>query len=237
MTEEVIVARDAAEHARFAAELMGRAIVEAVSARGIARVALSGGTSPLAAYRCLTDLALPWPSIAWYWVDERAVPPDHPRSNHAAARRELAAAPIPEASFHRMEGEAADLPAAAARYEALLRAHFGVAAAVAFDAMVSGVGDDGHTASLFPGTGAVAIDDRLVAAIPAQPERGLEPRLTLTAPVLAEARLNLVLALGEKKRAPLAAARSAGPPDEVPARVLRRAKGRLVWLLDEAAAG
>jgi len=234
--EEVIVARDADELALLAAELIARAIVAGVDERGVARVALSGGTTPSDAYKRLAALALPWDAIEWFWVDERAVAPDHARSNAGAARRDLAAAPIPEARFHRMEGEAPDLAAAAARYEALLRASFGVASAVAFDALVLGVGDDGHTASLFPGTGAAAIDDRLVAAIPAQRARGLEPRLTLTAPVIQEARLVLVLARGTLKRGPVAAAREGGPLDEIPARVTRGARGRLVWLLDEAAA-
>jgi 6-phosphogluconolactonase len=233
----VIVARDAAELALLGAELLARAIAEAVDARGEAFVALSGGTTPLGAYQRLAVYSLPWDAVAWFWVDERAVSPDHPRSNYAAARRALSAAPIPEARFHRMEADAADLDPAAARYDALLRARFGVASAVAFDAMTLGIGDDGHTASLFPGTGAAAVDDRLVAAIPAQPARGLEARLTLTAPVLRQARVALVLAQGAAKRGPVAAARAAGPEDEVPARVLRGARGRVVWVLDEAAAG
>jgi 6-phosphogluconolactonase len=233
----VIVARDAAELALLAAELLARAIAEAVDERGEANVALSGGSTPIGTYERLAGYQLPWDAIGWYWVDERAAPPDHPRSNYAAARRALAAAPIPEARFHRMEADAADLGAAAARYEALLRARFGVASAVTFDAITLGIGDDGHTASLFPGTGATAIDDRLVAAIPAQPARGLEARLTLTAPVLREARLGLMIVQGAKKQGPVAAARAAGPEDEVPARVLRGALGRVVWVLDEAAAG
>lgn len=235
--EETVVARDAAELGRLGAELLGRAIAEAVDARGVARVALSGGTTPLAAYAELAAYDLPWSAVEWFWVDERAVPPDHERSNYAAARRALAAAAIPEDRFHRMEGEDLDLAAAAARYEDMLRARFGVASAIAFDAMTLGVGDDGHTASLFPGTGAVHIEDRLVTSIAAQPERGLEPRLTLTAPVIQKARLAVVLARGAGKRAPLAAARSAGPEDEVPARVVRGVEGRLVWLLDQEAAG
>ncbi|MCC6558467.1 MAG: 6-phosphogluconolactonase [Polyangiaceae bacterium] len=237
LEEEEIVARDADELAALAAELVARAIVEAVEQRGVARVALSGGAALSDAYRRLATLALPWGSIDWFWVDERAVPPAHARSTFGAARRDLAAAPIPAGRLHRMEGEAPDLGAAAARYEALLRATFGVASAVAFDALVLGIGDDGHTASLFPGTGAVAIRDRLVAAIPAQPDEGVEARLTLTAPVIQEARLVLVLARGTMKRGPIAAARAPGPLDEIPARVVRGARGRLVWLLDEAAIG
>ncbi len=234
--EETCVAADAAELARLGAELMARAISAAIEARGVARIALSGGSTPSDAYQRLAALSLPWAQTEWFWVDERAVAPDHPRSNYGAARRDLAAARIPDERFFRMEGEAPELAGAAARYEQLLRARFGVASAVAFDLVTLGIGDDAHTASLFPGTGAVGIDDRLVAAIPAQPDKGLEPRLTLTAPVIREARLKLLLARGASKRAVLEQAARTGPADEVPARVVRGGAGRLVWLLDAAAA-
>lgn len=234
--EETLVAADAAELARLGAELIARAIAAAVEARGVARVALSGGSTPSEAYQRLAALSLPWAQTEWFWVDERAVAPDHPRSNYGAARRDLAAAPIPEERFFRMEGESPDLAGAAAGYERLLRARFGVASAVSFDVMTLGIGDDAHTASLFPGTGAAGIEDRLVAAIPAQPDKGLEPRLTLTAPVIQEARLKLLLARGAGKRGVVAQAKRPGPADEVPARVVRGGPGRLVWLLDAAAA-
>ncbi|MFT3769879.1 MAG: 6-phosphogluconolactonase [Minicystis sp.] len=234
--QEILVARDRDEHAALAAELLGRAIVEAVNDRGVARVALSGGTTPAEAYRKLAALALPFDRVEWYWVDERGVPPDHARSNYAAAARDLSLADGRHGRAFRMEGEH-DLDKAAALYEALLRRSFGVASAVAFDAMTLGVGDDGHTASLFPGTGAVAVNDRLVAHVREQPEKKLEARVTLTAPVILEARLAVVLARGESKRAPIAAARAPGDEEETPARILQRAKGRVVWVLDEAAAG
>ncbi|WP_437787266.1 6-phosphogluconolactonase [Sorangium sp. So ce1097] len=234
--EETCVAEDTAELARLGAELMAREIAAAIEARGVARIALSGGSTPSGAYQRLAALSLPWEQTEWFWVDERAVPPDHPRSNYGAARRDLAAARIPDDRFFRMEGESPDLAAAAARYEQLLRARFGVAAAAAFDVMTLGIGDDAHTASLFPGTGAVGIDDRLVAAIPAQPDKGLEARLTLTAPVIREARTKLLLACGAAKRPVLEKAKRPGPADEVPARVVRGGAGKLVWVLDAAAA-
>jgi 6-phosphogluconolactonase len=232
---EVLVAKDREEHAALAAELMARAITEAVQERGVARVALSGGTTPAEAYQTLSRLALPFDHVTWFWVDERGVPPDHPRSNYGAAARDLSLADGRHGRAHRMEGER-DLTLAAAEYEALLRRSFGVASAVAFDAMVMGVGDDGHTASLFPGIGAVAIDDRLVAAIPEQPGKKLEARVTLTAPVILEARLVLVLVRGEGKREIVRAARAPGSEDEIPSRLLQRAKGDVVWVLDADAA-
>jgi 6-phosphogluconolactonase len=232
---EVIVARDRDEHAAFAAEVLGRAIADAVDRRGVARVALSGGTTPADAYKKLAALALPFDKVVWYWVDERGVGPDHARSNYAAAARDLSLADGAHGLAHRMEGER-DLDEAADAYASLLRRTFGVASAIAFDAMTLGVGDDGHTASLFPGTGAVAVDDRLVAHVREQPDKGLEARITLTTPVILEARVAVVLARGAGKRAAIAAARSPGPEEEVPARILQRSRGSVVWILDEAAA-
>jgi 6-phosphogluconolactonase len=232
---ETLVARDRDEHAALAAELLGRAVDDAVRARGVARVALSGGTTPAEAYRRLAALSLPFDRVEWYWVDERGVPPENERSNYAAAARDLSLADGRHGRAFRMEGER-DLDAAAAAYEGLLRRRFGVASAVAFDAMTLGVGDDGHTASLFPGTGAVAVDDRLVAHVREQPEKKLEARVTLTAPVILEARLAVVLARGAAKRGPVTAARTPGSEEETPARILQRAKGRVVWVLDQEAA-
>jgi 6-phosphogluconolactonase len=193
---------------------------------------LSGGTTPGPVYRQLTEYALPLDRIDWFWVDERAVAPNHSRSNYRAVFDDLQLGRVDAARVHRIEAEATDLVAAAARYERLLRQIFGVASAVAFDAMTLGIGDDGHTASLFPGTGAVAIDDRLVAVIDPQPERGIEARMTLTAPVLCEAKFVMVLARGAQKRAAIAAAFLDGPEDAVPARLLRRARGKVTWLFD-----
>jgi 6-phosphogluconolactonase len=244
---ESIVAATREEHATLAAELLARAIQSAVDDRGVARVALSGGTTPSDTYRALAALALPWAQVEWYQVDERAGDPASPRSNYAAAVRDLGLDLGPDlgpdlgGSAHgklfRMESEAVELDAAARAYEALLRRTFGVASAVAFDAVTLGIGDDGHTASLFPGLSVVSIDDRLVAAVPEQPAKKLEARLTLTAPVILEARLVVMIVRGENKRAPVAAARRPGSEEEIPARLLHRAKGRVVWVLDSAAAG
>lgn len=234
---EVIVAHDREEHTAFAAEILARAIHEAVQERGVARVALSGGSTPSDTYRRLAAMALPWSRVEWFQVDERAGDPGGPRSNSGAALRDLAIGDGEHGTFHRMESEAADLSAAARAYEGLLRRKFGIASAVAFDAMTLGIGDDGHTASLFPGLGVVSIDDRLVAAIPEQPEKKLEARLTLTASVILEARLAVVIVRGESKRGPVAAARQSGSEDEIPARLLHRSRGRVVWILDKEAAG
>jgi 6-phosphogluconolactonase len=230
---DVVRAKSEREQALLGAELLARAIDEAVRARGRAFVAISGGNTPGPIYRQLTEYALPLDRIDWFWVDERDVPADHPRSNFRAAFDDLQLGRVDAARVHRMPAEATDLQAAASQYERLLRQTFGVASAVAFDAVTLGIGDDGHTASLFPGTGAVSIDDRLVLAIAAQPSRAIEARLTLTSPVLCEARFVLVLARGLQKRAPVTAAFLDGPEDAIPARVLHRARGKITWLFDE----
>jgi 6-phosphogluconolactonase len=234
---EAIVAGSREEHTALAAELLARAIKEAVDERGVARVALSGGTTPSDTYRYLAGLSLPWSQVEWYQVDERAGDPASLRSNYAAAARDLDLDAGEHGKIFRMESESDDLPEAARAYEELLRRTFGPASAVSFDAVTLGIGDDGHTASLFPGLGVVSIDDRLVAAIPAQPAKKLEARISLTAPVIQQARLVVVIVRGEGKRAPVAAARQAGSEEEIPARLLQRAKGRVVWVLDKEAAG
>ena len=187
--------------------------------------------------RFLAGLALPWSQVEWYQVDERAGDPASDRSNAAAAIGDLGLDGGAHGRLFRMESEAHDLAAAACAYEGLLRKTFGIAGAVSFDAMTLGIGDDGHTASLFPGIGVVAIDDRLVAAIPEQPEKKLEARLTLTAGVIQEARLVVVIVRGATKRAVVAAARQPGSEEAIPARLLHEAKGRVVWVLDKDAAG
>ncbi|MBK8259002.1 MAG: 6-phosphogluconolactonase [Polyangiaceae bacterium] len=235
---ETLIAENDAELAHFAAELMGRAIADAVRERGVARVALSGGTTPGEAYRLLAAYNLSWDRVEWFWVDERAVPPSSDRSNYRAACADLGLdrAPLSAGKVHRMTGESTDLEAAARDYERLLRASFGVALAVRFDVMTLGIGDDGHTASLFPGMSSVHVTDRLVVNVPAQPQKNLEARLTLSAPVLCEAGLVLVLAKGAKKRSVLIEAQSPGSLDAVPSRIIQQAKGRVVWILDRAAA-
>lgn len=234
---EVVVAHHEQDHAKLAADLLAEAIEDAISKHGVARVALSGGTTPSKTYQELAARQdIDFTKVEWWWVDERAVPPSDARSNYAAAFRDLGLREDgSRGKIHRMRGEAASLEEAAHAYEHALRGSFGVASAVAFDAMTLGIGDDGHTASLFPGLGVVGIDDRLVLAVPAQPAKKLEARITLATPVILEARLIVVLARGASKRAIIQKARSQGSEEEIPSRITQRARGRVVWVLDEAA--
>jgi 6-phosphogluconolactonase len=237
---EVLVAADADALARVAAHLVRAWVLEAVAAdRGPARVALSGGSTPKAMFHILAKLPMPWQQIEWFWVDERAVPADHPRSNYGAARADLFdRVPAPAELVHPLTPPGPDLEAAARAYEALLARRFGLPGpgageAPAFDVLLLGVGDDAHTASLFPGEPHVDIVDRWVAAVP--PAEGREARLTLTAPVLTAARRVAMLAQGASKREPIRQARAAGDLREVPSRITRQVRGELYWLVDAAA--
>jgi 6-phosphogluconolactonase len=256
-----VICEDPTTLHRIAAELMYSALARAVADRGLARVALSGGSTPRLAYCLLAQLPFDRERTHWFWVDERGVPPSSERNNFALARDELLA-PAQVAPNHvfRMTAEREPITLAAADYAGLLLCEFGMLedraleldeagrSPMTFDLIVAGIGADGHTASLFPGTGAALHEDALVVPTTAYLGGGgnvggpeteqREPRLSLTRPVLVAARRTLVLVAGEEKRAAVIAARQRGSEDEVPARVYQRARpGTLTLLLDRAAAG
>ena len=157
------------------------------------RLALAGGSTPRALYEALTVDDLDWAEVDVFFSDERCVPRHHPDSNEGMARRALLDR-VP-ARVHAMDGARCD----AAAYEATLASVFGAGRPIAFDVALLGLGEDGHTASLFPGDPAVAERDRLVARV----ERPDHARLTLTPPALAAARVALFLVAGARKREPL----------------------------------
>jgi len=224
--------------ARAAAEEVARRAEAVVAARGRFTLALSGGSTPRALYALLADPEAPWRSrVPWsrvhvFFGDERNVPPDHPDSNYRMAREALLAH-VPVGSVHRMQGER---PAAEAAelYEADLRHEFGAAGVPALDLALLGLGADGHTASLFPGSPVLEERTRWVAA-PFVPHLDAH-RITLTVPVLERARAVLFLVSGADKASALARLLSP-PPGEllVPAARLHPEGDRLV-LADEAAA-
>lgn len=235
----VVVARDADAAASDACEAVARALEQAIRERGKATLALSGGNTPIASYRLLAQRALPWDRIHVFWVDERAVPPTHERSNYGAAREAfLVPAGIADTQIHRMHGESEDLEAAARAYEADVRKTVakGANGIPALDAVVLGIGDDGHTASLFPGEATVDDASRLVAHVPSR--EGREARLTLTAPVLEASRNSVVIVLGKAKHAALERVWSTtGSLNATPARVIRNVHGAVTWIIDRAAGG
>jgi 6-phosphogluconolactonase len=235
----LIATPDPSQAAREATARMGRAIREAIKERGAATIALSGGGTPLEAYGLLAKESFDWNKIQVHQVDERAVPPTDARSNYAALKRSLLdVAGVPAANVHRMRGEASDLAAAATEYETALRdtVKHKVSGLPSFDLVVLGVGDDGHTASLFPGEPTLHVTDRLVAPVPAK--GGREARLTLTTPVLENARASVVLVLGKAKHPALERIWAVnGDIDETPARVIRNFRGSITWVIDRAAGG
>ncbi len=235
----LIATPDPAQAGREACARMARSIHEALKERGSATIALSGGSSPLDAYRLLAQQPIDWNKVHVYWVDERAVPPEHERSNYGAAKKAfLDAISIPPGNVHRMRGEEPDLAKAAADYETELRdtVKAKVAGIPSLDLVVLGVGDDGHTASLFPGEDTVNVTDRLVAAVPARD--GREPRLTLTSPVLENAKASTIIVLGKSKHEALERIwATSGDINQTPARVIRGFRGALTWVLDRAAGG
>lgn len=197
-------------------------IEEAVRERGAASIALAGGKTPEAMHRELARLPLPWHAVAVYFGDERAVPPEHPDSNYGMARTTLLELVAPS-EVHRMEAERADRERAAEDYAALLPEEL--------DVIVLGIGTDGHTASLFPGTDWTQPLGRRV--IPTVAPVAPRDRMSVTPEVLARARDVLVMASGAAKaRAVHAALEGPYEPARVPAQMVRNA----TWLLDAAAA-
>ncbi|GMA16173.1 6-phosphogluconolactonase [Deinococcus metallilatus] len=207
--------------AQAAAEAFARAAREAVSARGAFQVALSGGSTPKLMYRALRGLPdVPWSAVHVYFSDERSVGPDSPDSNYRLAHDELLThVPVPEAQIHRMEGERRPLEDAARAYAALLPERL--------DVVLLGMGDDGHTASLFPGTEALQATGRVAANWVPKLNTG---RLTFTFPEINAARERWLLVTGAGKAEVLREVQ-AGEGDYPVARVQDP-----VWFLDAAAA-
>jgi 6-phosphogluconolactonase len=235
----LIATPNVADVAREAAARMARAVLEALAERGSATIALSGGSSPFAAYRLLAGQPIDWGKVQIYQVDERAVPLDSDRSNFSNVKKALVdPARIPAANVHRMRGDDPDLARAAADNEAELRDNVAqkVAGIPALDLVVLGIGDDGHTASLFPGEDTVNVTDRLVAVVRATEKR--EARLTLTAPVLENAKNTVVIAYGAAKHEPLERIwATSGDLRQTPARIIRGFRGTVTWVIDRAAGG
>lgn len=210
---------------------------QAVAARGRFAAALSGGSSPRDLYARLAspDFAarIPWQSVHLFWGDERCVPPGHADSNYRmAAESLLNHVPIPAGNIHRIKGE---LPPskAAAQYETELRAFFGDEPV--FDLVFLGLGDDGHTASLFPGSPALAESVRWAVDVEhTTPPLPLVSRVTLTFGVLNAARRVVFLVSGAGKASRLEEIwRGAAG---LPAARIQPVNGSLLWLVDQAAA-
>lgn len=207
-----------------AAARIAGGLESSVVSRGWATVALAGGETPRPVYQRLAAMTLPWGKIDVFFGDERAVPPDHRDSNyHMAVETLLDPAGVPAARRHRMPADAPDRLEAAEEYADLLPERL--------DLLLLGLGQDGHTASIFPGSRAARESWHRV--VPAESPEPPALRLTITPPVIAVARARLVLARGRHKAAAVAQALE-GDDDPVrcPAQLARAG----VWLLDPDAA-
>ncbi|MBV8150037.1 MAG: 6-phosphogluconolactonase [Candidatus Eremiobacteraeota bacterium] len=232
------IVADEAALAHRAAERFVEAARGAIAARGTFAVTLAGGSTPKAAFDLLAAMPLrervAWKNVRFYFGDERCVPPDHADSNYGMARAHLfAPLGIAETSVFRMRGE--DEPsAAAAEYEALLRRELGEAPV--FDLVMLGMGPDGHTASLFPGTLAGIDPQRLVVAH--WVAKMNSNRITLTPRAINAARA-IDLSAGGAAKADVLVKVLEGPeePDLYPSQILDPSSGTLTWIVDRAAAG
>jgi 6-phosphogluconolactonase len=224
-----------------AARAAGLLAAELAAAHGPVAVCLAGGSTPKRLYALLATGAwrarIPWERVHWFWGDERCVPHDHPDSNYGMTRAVLLdSVNVPPANVHPVPTEGLAPAAAAEAYAGELQRWYGAATLdpgrPLFAVNLLGLGEDGHTASLFPGTAVLA--ERQRWAVPVTGARP-EPRVSLTYPVLESARLTLLLVTGAAKRAVLQ--RLATPAGaDLPAARLRPA-GACSWLLDRAAAG
>jgi len=237
----VLVCPDAAEVARHAARRFVDWAWQAIAVDGRFNVALSGGSTPREMYRLLATsefrMQVDWPRVHIFWGDERAVPPDHAESNYGAARRELLVrVPIPQANVHRMEADDPSIGRAAHNYEAILRSFLELddRGFPRFHLLLLGMGIDGHTASLFPGSPLLRETSRWVST-PMGPKPGIR-RMTLTLPVLDAARRILFLVTGRDKAARLRQVLLEKSDPPLPAQMVKPRNGERLWLVDEAAA-
>lgn len=223
---------DADALARAAAEHFVAQAAQAIAARGRFVVALAGGATPRATYALLASdeftAQVDWLRVHVLWSDERCVPPNHRNSNYRLAREVLLnRVPIPTANVHRTQGELPPGQAAAA-YESELETTLG--ANGRFDLILLGLGADGHTASLFPGT--AALEERTRWVIGNYVETLKTWRITLTLPIINAARQVTFLVSGAAKAEPLGRIQAEEP---LPAGLVQPMEGRLTWLVDQQA--
>jgi len=242
VNREIRILADGAAIAKRAAQEFVQAAAEAVRIKGSFNVALAGGSTPKALYSLLVnDPALrsqvPWDKMHLFFGDERHVAPDHPDSNfRMALEAMISKSPLKPEQVTRIKGEYPDAEEAALEYEKALREYFKLKADEypRFDLVLAGMGNEGHTLSLFPGTKALHPDGRLV--VRNWIGKLYTERITLTAPAAKNAALIIFMVTGVDK-APALKAVLEGPfePDQLPAQLLQPQNGKLLWLVDTAA--
>jgi 6-phosphogluconolactonase len=234
----VRIFEDAAEVARAAANRFIELGRDAIAERGRFAVALAGGSTPQRAYQLLAQddykSGLDWSQVHIFFGDERSVPPDDKESNYRMANEALLArVSLSARNIHRING-VGDSVANASLYEDEVRTFFNDAAWPRFDLVLLGLGDDGHTASLFPGTKALAEREAWVASV--WVEKLSTYRITLTPPAINHAAHILFLVTGENKAERLSEVLKGSPDTErLPAQLIKPLDGSIEWLIDRAA--
>lgn len=242
MRREIRILQDDEAVARRAAEELIAAALGAVQKKGSFDISLAGGSTPRTLYTLLTNDSslrsrVPWDKINVFFGDERHVPPDHADSNFRMAMETLISkSPLAPANVKRISGEYPDTDRAAREYEETLRHHFRVNAGKypRFDLMLLGMGDEGHTLSLFPGTKALHAGDRLVVGN--WVGKFYAQRITMTAEVAQHA-ARVIFMVTRRDKAPALKAVLEGPyePEQLPAQLVQPEDGSVLWLVDRSA--
>lgn len=243
MALEINVSNNQEEIFTKSADIFVALASESIALRGQFTVALSGGSTPKGMYSLLASDSykdkVDWSKVQMFWGDERSVPPDNDQSNYRMANEAMISKlPIPAENIHRMKAESEDIELAAKDYESVIKRVLGNADGEQpiFDLILLGMGDDGHTASLFPGTKALAESQRIVVVN--WVEKFKTNRMTFTAPAINNARNVVFMAAGANKYQPLKEILSGERnPDLYPSQLIKPTDGKLVWLVDNAATG
>ena len=238
---EVQIFPDAASLTRRAADEFLKSVTEAVAQKGSFTVALAGGSTPQALYSQLADDPLrsqiPWDKLHFFFGDERHAPPDGDESNFRMVNEALFSKGVIKAEqITRIKGEYADTEKAAVEYEQALRAYFKLKDGEypRFDLVLLGMGEEGHTLSLFPGTKALHATNRIV--VRNWVGKLYTERITLTATAANQAsRVIFMVTRADKARALKAVLEGPYEPEQLPAQLIQPASGKLLWLVDQAA--
>jgi 6-phosphogluconolactonase len=240
---EVKVLADLDELSRAAAREFLRQAKQAAGEKGLFTVVLSGGSTPRPLYILMANdpsfrNQVPWDKVHFFWGDERPVPPEHPESNYGMAWETLLSkVPVPLENIHRIRAEDPDAGQAAEEYEETLRRFFHLKAGEfpRFDMVLLGLGADGHTASLFPGSEALKEQSHLVKVNWVETLRAY--RITMTLPVFNQAAQIVFLVTGQGKAKALRwVLEEKEGKDPLPSQLIRPTRGRVLWLVDRAAA-
>ncbi|MBI1242671.1 6-phosphogluconolactonase [Umezakia ovalisporum] len=236
MNKKVEVLPDISALVTRGLEVIMSKLSTAIEQRGQFTIALAGGSTPKPLYEAIASQDLPWNKIHIFWGDERYVPPNHPDSNELMARRAwLDRVDIPATNIHPVPTLDGDPTTSSAKYEQHLRDFFHCSSKEfpSLDVVLLGMGDDAHTASLFPHTPALKVRDRLITV----GNKDENPRITFTYPFINAARSVIFLVAGVNKRPALAQVFAAvGDDFTYPSRLIQP-QGELLWLLDAAAGG